>query len=93
MKMLDTVLACNALDFSSLNIDADEIIPFVAMGGIFVVIVLSIIARTIRRIAIGRATETSRQEIAAYIAEGSMSAEEGERLLNAGRPHWERWRC
>lgn len=28
--------------------------------------------------------EKSRREIAAYIAEGSMTTEEGERLLNAG---------
>ncbi|MBM90761.1 MAG: hypothetical protein CMJ35_04000 [Phycisphaerae bacterium] len=30
--------------------------------------------------------EKSRREIAAYIAEGSISAEDGERLLNAGNP-------
>lgn len=29
--------------------------------------------------------EKSRREIAAYIAEGSMSPEDGERLLNAGK--------
>lgn len=29
--------------------------------------------------------EKSRREIAAYIAEGSMTSEEGERLLNAGQ--------
>ncbi len=30
--------------------------------------------------------EKSRREIAAYIAEGSISAEDGERLMNAGNP-------
>lgn len=28
--------------------------------------------------------ESSRREVAAYIAEGSMTADEGERLMNAG---------
>lgn len=30
--------------------------------------------------------ERSRREVAAYIAEGSMSAEQGEKLLAAGEP-------
>ncbi|MCK4874123.1 MAG: hypothetical protein KAS72_15475 [Phycisphaerales bacterium] len=32
-----------------------------------------------------RSLERTRREIAAYIAEGSMSAEQGERLMKAGR--------
>ena len=95
--MLDTLLACEAFDFGSFNLSSlnieDEVIPLVAMGGVFVVMVLGMIAGTVRKIALGRAREVSRREIAAYIAEGSMSAEEGERLLSAGRPHRERWHC
>jgi hypothetical protein len=46
--------------------------------------VVSIITAKIGSIANARARERSRREIAAYIAEGSMSPEQGERLMNAG---------
>lgn len=39
---------------------------------------------TIQRIAQTNARERSRREIAAYIAEGSMTPEQGERLMKAG---------
>lgn len=47
--------------------------------------ILVIITRTVASIASNAARERSRREIAAYIAEGSMTPEEGERLLNAGK--------
>ncbi len=54
------------------------------VGG--VVAVIWIIAATIQSIASTAFKERSRREIAAYIAEGSMSPEQGERLMNAGKP-------
>lgn len=37
----------------------------------------------VTKIATGLARERTRREIAAYIAEGSMSPEQGERILNS----------
>lgn len=37
----------------------------------------------VTKIATGAARERTRREIAAYIAEGSMSPEQGERILNS----------
>ncbi|MCB9845023.1 MAG: hypothetical protein H6811_03420 [Phycisphaeraceae bacterium] len=42
-----------------------------------------IIAATIHAVKRDRQREQTRREIAAYVAEGSMSAEQGERLLAA----------
>lgn len=57
---------------------------------VLVIICGSILAnsliRAVTTIMTTRAVERSRQEIAAYIAEGSMTAEQGERLLRA-KPH------
>lgn len=51
------------------------------LGGIFVVwIFFGTIQSVIGKIA----SERSRREIAAYIAEGSMTPEQGERLMQAG---------
>jgi len=49
------------------------------------VAIIWIIAATIESVLSKAGRERSRREIAAYIAEGSMTADEGERLLNAGK--------
>ncbi len=56
-------------------------IVLVIAGSITIVSVVKSFTRMIARIA----QERTRREIAAYIAEGSMTPEQGERLLAAGR--------
>ena len=46
-------------------------------------IIVGMIVNAITRIVLYAGRERSRREIAAYIAEGSISAEQGERLLRA----------
>jgi len=60
-------------------------IPIFAIIGVFGCGAVSIIAKNARHVAVRRAEEDSRREIAAYVAEGSITPEEGERLLKAGR--------
>ena len=60
-------------------------IPIVAIIGIFSCGLASIIATNIRHAAVRKTEEETRREVAAYVAEGSMTADEGERLLNAGQ--------
>ncbi len=48
-------------------------------------IVLIVVVKAFARMATGIAGERTRREIAAYIAEGSMTPEQGERLLAAGK--------
>jgi formiminotetrahydrofolate cyclodeaminase len=55
---------------------------FVVMGG--AVAVVAILASSIKSVVGSLSRERSRREIAAYIAEKSMTPEEGERLMNAG---------
>ncbi len=56
----------------------DEILIF---GGLIVCGALAIVFGTIASIFNRISTERSRREIAAYIAEGSMTPEQGERLM------------
>lgn len=65
---------------------AEEIVVIVmaCVGG--AVAIISVIACNVRGLAESRAREVSRREIAAYIAEGSITPEQGERLLAAGNP-------
>lgn len=48
--------------------------------------VVAIIGGYISGIVKSSARERSRREIAAYIAEGAMSPEQGEKLMKAGNP-------
>lgn len=74
------------LNLASINmndLDPDVIVPFMvfAVGG--TIAVLAIFSAMLRCIVKTRAREQSRREIAAYIAEGSMTPEQGERLMKA----------
>lgn len=69
--------------FYTLGIQAEEIGAMAVCGGIAIV-VLGIVTGAIRRTAETRHREQSRREIAAYIAEGTISPEQGERLITAG---------
>lgn len=66
------------------DMDGGQIIGLVAVGGGLLFVIIGTIARNARMIATNKEREQSRREIAAYVAEGSMSPEQAERLLAAG---------
>ncbi len=69
---------------SYLAITDGDVIPLVAIGGGLFVGVIAIVFCTIASTRKAGRREETRREIAAYVAEGSMTAEEGERLMKAG---------
>ncbi len=60
-------------------------IPIVAIGGGLLVSIIWVVVDGVRRMLQTRAREASRREVAAYVAEGSMSPDDAVRILNAGR--------
>lgn len=60
----------------------DGDVLFLLVGGSIAIV--AIIFTTVSRMVRATARERSRREIAAYIAEGSMTPEQGERLMAAG---------
>ncbi len=61
------------------------LIPITAIAGGLLVAMIAIIAGSIKSVSKSRHREESRREIAAYVAEGSMTTEDAERIINAGR--------
>ncbi len=61
----------------------DEIVKIVAIGAGALVAVFAIFFGAIKAVSQSKSRERSRREIAAYVAEGTMTAEEGERLMKA----------
>lgn len=67
------------------NPSVDDIVKIIVVsGGIFIAVV-AIVFGMVAGMLRNRQTERTRREVAAYVAEGSMTADEGERLLRAGR--------
>jgi hypothetical protein len=63
---------------------ADDVVPIVAVGGGLVFGLCWLVAHYMHETVKAKHREQSRREIAAYIAEGSMTPEQGERLMAAG---------
>jgi hypothetical protein len=64
-----------------------EDIPKVGVvGGLLIVWIVYIVFVEIRKIATNKQTEQTRREIAAYVAEGSISPQDAERILKARMP-------
>jgi len=59
------------------------LIPIIAVGGGLLVAIVAISFEAMRRMSTVKEQEQSRREIAAYIAEGSMSPEDGAQLMKA----------
>jgi len=63
---------------------SDELVPVIAIAGGICVAMCGILCGTLKSLRKNAAREETRREIAAYIAEGTITADEGERLLKAG---------
>ncbi len=77
---------------STLAFNSGEMIPVIAIVGGLAVAVVGIVFGTIKCMFETRARESTKREIAAYVAEGSMTPEDAERILKADMPYWERGR-
>ncbi|MHC4910391.1 MAG: hypothetical protein ACYTF9_11790 [Planctomycetota bacterium] len=69
--------------------DHNELIPLLAVTLGLLTGVIAIVSSAIVAIVRGRAYEATRREIAAYVAEGSISPQDAVALLNSGKPKWE----
>jgi hypothetical protein len=59
------------------------LIAVIIFGGAFSVAIVAIITEAVRKTIHARAKEQSRREIAAYVAEGSITPDDAVRLLEA----------
>lgn len=67
----------------TLGVTDDTLAKVAAVGVIGAVIVICTIAGAVRRIITTRERETTTRELAAYVAEGSITPDVAERLINA----------
>ncbi len=67
----------------NLTSSEDVIIPIIIFGGGTLIAVVAIIFSVGRKITRIKEREKTRRELAAYVAEGSMTPEDAERLMKA----------
>ena len=72
------------MSFQPLLASNDSEVLMVLFGGGILVAIVAVITDAIRKVAQTRAREESRREIAAYVAEGSISPDDATKLLAAG---------
>lgn len=70
--------------FDIIDQDPEIIIVLLAVSGGLIIAVISIVTGAIASVARTAQRERSRRELAAYIAEGSMSPDIAERMMEAG---------
>jgi hypothetical protein len=67
--------------------NTDDLVPIIAISGGIVIAFLWIVLATVSETLKDASRERTKREIAAYIAEGTMTPEQGERILKADAPH------
>jgi hypothetical protein len=72
------------MDLLMLASGGEEVATIAVTGGLCIAI-LGMILGTVKTISQTKQREQTKREIAAYIAEGSMTPEQGEKLIAAGK--------
>jgi hypothetical protein len=67
------------------NLSSIDLLPVLAVVGGLVIAAISIIGGIVRSVAVARAHEKTKRELAAYVAEGSIDPDKAIALLNAGK--------
>ncbi|MEM0982907.1 MAG: hypothetical protein AAGI17_03050 [Planctomycetota bacterium] len=68
---------------TALLASSEEVVPIVAIGGGILVAIVAIIFGSVKKMVMSRNVEESRREIAAYVAEGSITPEDAKKILES----------
>jgi hypothetical protein len=79
--MIDLLLANESLGDL---LREDNVIPIIAMGGGFIIAITAIVFVNVRSMVVSRNQEATKREIAAYVADGTLPADQAVRIIEAG---------
>ena len=68
----------------------DAIVASVAIVGGLALAFVGVVMSIWRKMRIEKEREVTRREVAAYVAEGSITSEDAQKILEAGTPIWQR---
>jgi len=67
------------------SLDGGQVVAIIAVGGGMCIAIIGMISSAFNRNTRIKEFEQSRREIAAYVAEGSITPEDAAKMLDAGR--------
>ena len=65
-------------------LENNQLIPIVAIGGGLIFVTVGTVISGVRSMVVGKAREQTKRELAAYVAEGTITADKAVEILNAG---------
>ena len=77
---------------NDIGMNPGDLIPILAIGGGMLIALVAITFGILGRILETKARESTKRELAAYIAEGSMTPEDAETILKSDMASWKK-RC
>lgn len=66
-------------------VETDMVIPLVAIVLGCLVAIIAIIFTTVKGMVVGKSREQTKRELAAYVAEGTISPDQAVSIINAGK--------
>mgnify|MGYP001488369567 CR=1 FL=1 len=73
------------MTLAAVGIESGALVALIAVVGTMLIVLISILASAINTHTKTREFERSRREIAAYVAEGSISPDDAAKMLSAGK--------
>lgn len=70
-----------------LGANLEDVVKILAVAGGLGVAIVWIIFSSVRSMVVAKEREETRREVAAYVAEGSMTPDDAAKLIEAGRRH------
>ncbi|MGD9789234.1 MAG: hypothetical protein AB7Q00_06860 [Phycisphaerales bacterium] len=87
-----STLALQPAGVAGTNMSSDDVTKIVLIAlGVSLMVIL-VVVKAVQRVSIARAREQSRREIAAYVAEGSITPDDAVKMMNAGGSAWEKFK-
>lgn len=71
----------------------DDNVTMMAVGGGILIAIVSVVFHATRKMVQTTARERTKREVAAYVAEGTMTPDQAQQILQADMPKWEKDCC
>ena len=75
---------------NDIGMNPGDLIPLLVIGGGMLIVIVAISFGVMQRIMETKAREATKRELAAYVAEGSMTPEDAEALIKSDMPSQKR---
>mgnify|MGYP001404358194 CR=1 FL=1 len=92
LALTGSALAMQSPEVAGTRLSGDDVTKIALIGLGVIIFTIAVVAKTVQRVSTARAREQSRREIAAYVAEGSITPDDAVKMMNAGESAWAKFK-